>query len=188
MNSERGSEERTIGIDLATVTLVSLVARIAWHLVSPSRDWPDTAIYLETGHALLTTGRMSSGNYMPLYPILIEIIGYKQILTFQIILSALSAGLVYLVSLALFRMRIAALFAALVFALHPIVIFYANMRLSETVYVFLLLAACLAFYRGRFALGSVMFVAAILIRPILDLAAPFLIVAFCFARGEAQVT
>ncbi|MGO4704194.1 hypothetical protein AB4072_00240 [Microvirga sp. 2MCAF38] len=181
------SDTRFIKRDVLLVTLVALVARILWHLYAPNRDWPDTAVYLETGQALLATGRMSSFNYMPLYPILIAAFGYKYILTFQIFVSALSAGLLYLLTFELFRSRVAALFASLIFCVYPLIVFYANMRLSETLYIFLLLLACLAFYRGNFFIGSVVLVCSILIKPILDLAAPLLIVAFCFARGEGQV-
>ncbi|WP_112664170.1 ArnT family glycosyltransferase [Microvirga flavescens] len=175
-----------MGKDIAVLTLVALFVRVLWHLYAPDRDWPDTAVYLETGKALLETGRMSSFNYMPLYPVLIAIFGYKHILTFQIVLSALTAGLVYLLSFELFRSRAAALFAGLIFCISPMIVFYANMRLSETVYIFLLLLACLGFYRGQFLIGSIVLVLATLTRPTLDPVAPLLIAAFCFARGEGQ--
>ncbi|MBM6594215.1 hypothetical protein [Microvirga pudoricolor] len=182
--AETAALARVPSQDLMVVTILALVVRIVWHLFVPVRDWPDTAVYQATGHALLSTGAMSSGNYMPLYPLAISVLGPNGILILQGVVSALSAAVVQLISFDLFRSRLAAFLAGLMAALSPSLVFYAHMRLTETIYIALLLLAFLSFYRGRFAVGSVCVVLSILTRPTLDLLAPLLIVAFCIARRE----
>ncbi|MET0429120.1 MAG: hypothetical protein ABW026_11565, partial [Microvirga sp.] len=171
-------------LDIAAVTVLALVARIVWHLVVPVRDWPDTEVYLQTGHALLSTGLMSSANYMPVYPLAISLAGYGGIVPVQLVVSALCAGLVQVIAFDIFGSRRAALLSGLIAALYPPLVFYANMRLTETLYIALVLLAFASFHRGAFLAGSIALVASILTRPSLDLVAPFLIVAFCVARRE----
>jgi hypothetical protein len=166
------------------VTLLALAARIVWHLVVPARDWPDTAVYLQTGHALLSSGFMSSSNYMPAYPLAISLTGHGGIIPVQLVVSALSAALVQVITFEVFRSRQAALFSGLIAALYPPLIFYANMRLTETIYIALVLVAFASFYRGVFLVGSISLVVSILMRPSLDLLAPLLVVAFCVVRRE----
>ena len=171
-------------LDLAAVSFVALVARIVWHLVVPARDWPDTAVYLQTGHALLSSGFMSSTNYMPVYPLAISLTGHGGIIPVQLVVSAFSAALVQVITFDVFGSRQAALFSGLIAALYPPLIFYANMRLTETLYIALVLMAFASFYRGAFLVGSISLVVSILTRPSLDLLAPLLVVAFCVARRE----
>ncbi len=170
--------------DLAAVTLLALVARIVWHLVVPARDWPDTAVYLQTGHALLSSGFMSSSNYMPVYPLAISLTGHGGIVPVQLVVSAFSVALVQVITFDVFGSRQAALFSGLIAALYPPLIFYANMRLTETIYIALVLVAFASFYRGAFLVGSISLVVSILTRPSLDLLAPLLVVAFCVVRRE----
>ena len=170
--------------DLAAVTLLALVARIVWHLVVPVRDWPDTAVYLQTGHALLSNGFMSSTNYMPVYPLAISLTGHGGIVPIQLVVSAFSVALVQVITFDVFGSRQAALFSGLIAALYPPLIFYANMRLTETLYLALVLVAFASFYRGAFLVGSIALVVSILTRPSLDLLAPLLVVAFCVVRRE----
>jgi hypothetical protein len=172
---------------IATLSLLALLLRLVWHGVGSNRDWPDTASYLSTGNALLNTGFMSTPNYMPVYPLLIATLGYDGILWLQFLLSAASVGLIALLAQYVWQCKKAAVISGIIAAVYPLLIFYANMRLSETVFIFLVLAAFVACYRGFFGFGSFFLVLSILTRPAIDLLAPLLIVLFCFARGEMQI-
>ncbi|MFI4987957.1 MAG: hypothetical protein ACHQF3_11005 [Alphaproteobacteria bacterium] len=169
---------------LSIVFLVALVARIAFDLAATPADWPDTAVYVADGNSLFAHGTTTSYLYMPLYPILIHLCGTGGILWLQALVSALTAVLAAALAESVFASRAAAVVAGLLVALHPVLIFYADMRLSETVYTFLEMAALVALYRGRWWLGSAALVLAILTRPVLDLAAPLLLLSVCLARTE----
>jgi hypothetical protein len=60
---------------LLPILLLAAAARVALYAVAPHIESPDTAIYIETGNSLFATGVMSSPLYMPLYPVLIHLVG-----------------------------------------------------------------------------------------------------------------
>lgn len=94
--------------DLANlaVLLVAFLLRTAWHLHFGTADaTPDTAVYIETGGALFAAGKMSSFLYMPLYSVAIHLLGISGIVWLQILPSALTVHLVYLVALAIWDDR-----------------------------------------------------------------------------------
>jgi len=155
--------------------------RILWHFFGPASDTPDTAVYIDAGNALFATGQMTSTYYMPLYPIMIHVAGYYGIIWLQIIASSLTAAFVYLLADRMWNDRIAALGAGIICAAHPVLIFYANLRLSETVFIFLLILGLALIYRRAFALASIAFVLANLCRPTLDLIFPFIVAAGAIA-------
>src|SRR3954454_8879936 len=122
-------------MDLANsaILLVAFLLRLAWHLhFGPADATPDTAVYIETGKALFATGKMSSFLYMPLYPVAIHLLGLSGIVWLQILLSAWTVHLVYLVALAIWNDRGAAQVAAGACAVHPVLVLYANAPLTET--------------------------------------------------------
>jgi hypothetical protein len=163
----------------AGVFLLALAVQLVFQQLATPVDWPDTAVYVADGNGLFAHGVTSSYLYMPLYPILIHLLGTSGILWLQAFVAALTAALAALLALEIFASRAAAAVAGLAVAFHPVLIFYANMRLSETVFIFLETAAFAAFYRKSWWLGSACTVLAILTRPILDLAAPLLVASFC---------
>lgn len=164
---------------LRWIILGGLVLRLAVFALLPDQHFPDAAAYADAGIALFHTGRLGADIYMPLYPILSYLTGggAGQVL-FDIALSTASIALVYHLSLAMFDNQKAAALAALGTAAWPHFLFYAVSRLTETLFILLLLAALLALYHRRWALGSVLLVLGILTRPAIDLLAPVLVLVF----------
>src|SRR5882724_1274038 len=170
--------------DLANsaILLAAFLLRTAWHLHFGTADgMPDTAVYIETGSALFATGKMSSFLYMPLYPVAIHLLGVSAIVWLQILLSTWTVYLVYLVALAIWNDRNAALVAAGVCAIHPVLINYANAPLTETSFTFLAMLGLLLLYRSKVALAALVFVLANLMRPTLDLVYPLIFAASALA-------
>ena len=166
--------------DLANsaILLVAFLLRTAWHLHFGTADaTPDTAIYIETGNALFATGKMSSFLYMPLYPVAIHLLGISGIVWLQILLSTLTVHLVYLVALAIWDDRNAALVAAGACAVHPVLVYYANAPLTETSFSFLVMLGLVLLYGNKVAAAALVFVLANLTRPTLDLVYPLMFAA-----------
>ena len=171
-------------LDLANsaILLVALLLRTARHLHFGTADaTPDTAVYIETGSALFATGKMSSFLYMPLYPVAIHLLGLSGIVWLQILLSTWTVHLVYLVALAIWDDRNAALVAAGACAVHPVLVYYANAPLTETSFSFLVMLGLLLLYRNKVALAALVFVLTNLTRPTLDLVYPFIFAASALA-------
>ena len=165
---------------LFAVLLLALALRVGWALHGPRSDALDTKAYLASAKSLFTTGQMSSELYMPLYPILLQLSG-SGILAIQIVLSVLSVAMVYWLAQRLWSSFMAGLIAALLCAVHPMLIYYANLRLTETTYIFLVLFSLVLLYRQQFLATSITLVAATLVRPSLDLVAPLMIGAAAYA-------
>ena len=165
--------------------LLALLVRLLWQAVVTPVDWPDTALYLADGDGLFAAGRAVSNRYMPLYPLVLHLFGTHWVLPLQAVLSALTVALVAWLGFRLFQSRTVALVAGVIAAGHPLLIFYANMRLTETLFLFLLTAALVAFYERRWRWGSVLLVLSILTRPAIDLIAPLLVLCFCVVHGES---
>jgi hypothetical protein len=166
----------------SAILLVAFLLRTAWHLHFGTADaTPDTAIYIETGNALFATGKMSSFLYMPLYPVAIHLLGMSGIVWLQILLSTWAVHLVYLVGLAIWNDRNAALVAAGACAVHPVLVYYANAPLTETSFSFLVMLGLLLLYRNKVALAALVFVLANLTRPTLDLVYPLIFAASALA-------
>ena len=188
MTGQRGQPlQKQILVDLSVLIAFALVLRVAWHWFAANRDWPDTSVYLSTGQSLLQTGLMTTDVYMPLYPLLLAGLGYNAILWPQLIASALTVACLYLLSRELFSSRQAAILAGIMGGVYPLLIFYANMRLTETFYIALTVFAFWLFYKGRFLGGSILLVLSILVRPSVDVIAPILVITFCSARREASL-
>jgi 4-amino-4-deoxy-L-arabinose transferase-like glycosyltransferase len=140
---------------------------------------PDVAIYRESARQLFADFKMSSIFQMPLYPALIGVfgpgVGQHAI---DIALSVITVWLIYELSLELFADRRAAILASIAAACYPPLIYFAVVGLSETLFITLVLAAFLCWYRERFTLAAIFSVLAILTRPVFDLAAPLLIIFF----------
>jgi len=162
----------------SAILLAAFLLRIAWHLhFGTAEGMPDTTLYIETGSALFATGKMSSFVAMPLYPVAIHLLGVSAIVWLQILLSTWTVYLVYLVALAIWNDRIAALLAAGACAIHPVLINYANAPLTETSFTFLAMLGLLLLYRSKVALAALVFVLANLMRPTLDLVYPLIFAA-----------
>ena len=139
----------------------------------------DATTYRTAGIDLFTTGRIQSDIVMPLYPIWTFITGGDLGLQLaDIVLSALTVGVIGSLSFAMFRSRRAAIAAGAITCIYPFFLFYAPAGITETMFIFLLCSSFLALYRGDFVLGSILIVLSILTRPIIDPVAPLIIVTF----------
>jgi hypothetical protein len=171
-------------VDALVLTTIALLIRTAWHFLAPMPDWPDTWTYLASGTSLLSSGTVASTRVMPGYPLMLGLFGYTGIIWVQLVLSAATVGIIVILAQTLWMSRVAGLISGVLAAGYPVLVFYANMRLTETTFIFFLCAGFLAFYRGYFLVGSILLVLSILIRPAIELVAPVLIVAFCVSRHE----
>lgn len=167
------------------VALIALLLRLAFDARLAPYPFPDSSAYLAAGKDLLQSGRMSSNIRMPLYPLLLAWVGDNHIILVQAVLSAATALIVYYLSREIFRSNIAASLAGLLAACDPVEAFYANQRLSETLFTFLLALSLLLFYRRKCLAGSVVFILSLLTRPTFDLLAIPLIVVFIWINESA---
>jgi hypothetical protein len=160
---------------LAAVFGVALVARAAYAWAQAPVDWPDSHVYFDNGLALLARGRIDSDLVMPLYPALIALAGWDGVRMLQVVAASALVFVVYGLVRSLGADRVAARLGALLVALEPASIFYANQRLTESTFAVLLATGLLALYRARPVAGAVLLVAGLLVRPTLDFALPLLV-------------
>ena len=72
-------------------------------------------------------------------------------------------------------------------ACYPPLIFFSVVGLSETLFIALVLAAFLCWYRARFTVAAIFAVLAILTRPVFDLFAPVLVLLFALIVHRLSV-
>jgi hypothetical protein len=170
---------------LLLILALGLTLRVAAAFLLPdqSQSLPDSIGYRAAARQILDTFQISNHPYiMPLYPILIAITnpGTGQLLA-DIFLSVLAVWLVYALTDAILGDRLCSLLAAFGTAVYPHLIFFSVVGLTETLFITLLLAAFVCWYRGYFIVAAIFAVLSILTRPILDLLAPFLVAYFALA-------
>ena len=170
---------------LLALVIGGAVLRIGWHLTWPGKDPPDAEIYLQGARELLTKGRMENDIYMPLYPLLAGFTGHSGIIWLQIALSTLSIVLVYQLTKLIWKLQSAALLASLLCASNPILIYYTNLRLTETSFIFLVLSGLTLLAEQRILIGIVALVLADLTRPTLDLMLPIIVALSVFTIRPA---
>lgn len=168
-----------VTVPFLAVIGIAVMARLVTLFFMPGLAFGDTNAYLEDGRGLFETGQIVNHLYMPLYSVLAYVTGggtgTKLV---DIGLSVVTVVLIRQLSLEIFQRESYALTAALMAAVYPHFLFYSVARLSETLFILLICAAFLAFYRLRFNLGSILLVLAILTRPSADLVAPVLVIGF----------
>ena len=145
----------------------------------------DAVVYREVGKSLWANGQMNALYFMPLYPALVAVVGpgWPQLLI-DMALSTVLVWLIYELTDAIFASKRAAVLAATIAAVYPYFIFYSIVGLTETLFMVLLLAAYLCWYRNAYIAASVFSVLGILTRPVLDPLAPLLLLYFAIAiRG-----
>jgi 4-amino-4-deoxy-L-arabinose transferase-like glycosyltransferase len=175
-------------LDIGHLLAAGLLARLVVFALLPDQHFGDARLYVDTGHALATTGVMSSPIYMPLYPLWTWIWGGAWgVKLGDILVSTATIWLVFCATETVTMDRPAALIAAAIAAMYPHFLFYAVSGLTETLYAFLLVSSLLCLYRRRFAIGSALLVFTILVRPTLDLLAPILIAAFALVVHRASL-
>ena len=182
-NAERsGNAERNL---LLAILGVAALLRVTAAVVLPDQGalLVDAGSYRDLARNLIEHGVIAGIFYqMPLYPVMIALTGFGiGQLAADIALSVVSVWLVYANALELFGDRLAALVAAAMAACYPPLIFFAVVGLSETLFITMLLAAFLCWYRAQFTAAAVFAVLTILTRPIFDVMAPVMVMVFALA-------
>jgi hypothetical protein len=176
--SEPKIERRAILIVLG----IAAVARIAIAVLFPVQEFyiEDSDSYIRSARDILAGRLIRSDLIMPGYPALLALTGAHPAMRLCVDILISLAGVWCLVRLtqAVSGDRIAGLLAGLIWALYPFAIFYTLAGLTETLFVTLLLAGFLAYYRKAYTLGSLAMVAAIMTRPLVELLAPILVLTF----------
>lgn len=160
---------------------LATILRVTAAIVIPDQSHAlvDAIAYRDSATLLLKNWQMGNLYQMPLYPLLIAVMGpgTAQLAT-DIVLSVISVWLVYELTGELFADRYARIFACAAAACYPPLIFFSVVGLSETLFITLVLTAFLCWYRGRFTLAAIAAVLAVLTRPVFDLFTPLLILLF----------
>jgi hypothetical protein len=170
-----------------TVTLILILAAIlrvmaAALIPDQSSLLPDANSYRNSATELLQHWHMTYPYEMPLYPILIAIFGHGMgQIGADISLSVTSVWLVYALTGELFANNYAAISASVAADCYPPLIFFSVVGLSETLFITLVLASFLLWYRQQFTSAAISATLAILTRPIFDPFAPLMIVVFALA-------
>lgn len=168
-------------INIPVILVMALGLRLTALALGFAPKFPDSTSYFDAGKTFFATGVVKSDLAMPLYPIVSYMLGGEKLLIgFDIILSVATVATVYGLTKTIFEERRIALFAAVATAIYPYFIFYSISRLTETLFIFLLTTAFLAYYRRYEIIGHILLVTSVLVRPSLDLLAPILV--FAFAR------
>jgi hypothetical protein len=164
------------------VLAIALLVRGAVLVLLPHQHFPDAGAYRSTGDLFRHLHLMTDNAIMPLYPLLITVVGdgWGQKLA-DLALSLISVWLVYAITLRIYRDETIALIAGLFCAIWPHFAFFAAAGLTETLFITLVLAAFLCCYERRYAVASVFLVLAILTRPAIDFLAPIVIALFSIA-------
>ena len=173
-----GVDKRT-RVFLFAILVLGLVLRLAAAALLPEQNLPDAMFYREQARQLWQHLTFDDPYHMPLYQILIALTGPgRGSLMLDILVSTATIWLTFELSLALFDDARTALVTALAMAVYPYFIFYAVVGLTETLFMALLLAAYVCWYRGWFAAAAICAVLSILTRPTFDLLAPILVIYF----------
>jgi hypothetical protein len=173
-----GIDKRT-RVFLFAILVLGLVLRLAAAALLPEQNFPDAVFYREQARQLWQHLTFDDPYHMPLYQILIALTGPgRGSLMLDILVSTATIWLTFELSLELFDDARTALVTALATAVYPYFIFYAVVGLTETLFIALLLAAYVCWYRGWFAAAAICAVLSILTRPTFDLLAPVLVIYF----------
>lgn len=175
MYMTRGNEKKY----LIAAMFFALLLRVGAFALGYPPIFPDASSYFEAGQALVATGIINNELAMPLYSIVSYIAGGgNYLIAIDIVLSVMTVWGIYLLADCIFNNRYIALLSAIVASIYPFLIFYSISRLSETVFIFLLIFALVFFYKKCNILGDIFIVMSVLVRPTLDLLAPFLVLVF----------
>ncbi len=156
---------------------IALVIRAAIFLSGRSAFSVDADDYVEGAFDLGTKGYIADPDLMPGYPVLNLLFG-EATAYLDLALSSAAAAFAAILARSIFESRSAAIAAGLGVSLHLNLAIYAGSGLTEPSTTFLFLAAMIAFFNRSFAIGSILMVLSLLIRPSFVLAAPILIAAF----------
>jgi len=178
---ERVSKKDIYGYLPIFIVLIAVLVRFVALAIVPTVSQPDALTYFQAGSDLFGSGSMSSDIVMPIYPIWSYIFGGEEYLQYaDILVSSATVYLIYLLSVEIFKKEWVGYIAASIAAFYPFFVFYSLVKVTETLYIFVLCLGVLFLYRKAYFWGSVALVISILIRPTLDLLAPIMIFVFAF--------
>ncbi len=174
-------------LTLIGILVAAFALRVFAAVIVPDQSvmLADAVAYREVGKSLWATGQLNGLYFMPLYPALVAVAGpgWPQLLI-DITLSTVLVWLIYELTDVIFPSKRAAVLAAAIAAIYPYFIFYSIVGVTETLFMVLVLAAYVSWYRNAYIAASVFTVLGILTRPVLEPLAPLLIFYFALAiRG-----
>jgi hypothetical protein len=174
-------------LTLIEILVAAFALRVFAAVIVPDQSvmLADAVAYREVGKSLWATGQLNGLYFMPLYPALVAVAGpgWPQLLI-DITLSTVLVWLIYQLTDVIFASKRAAVLAAAIAAIYPYFIFYSIVGVTETLFMVLLLAAYVSWYRNAYIAASIFTVLGILTRPVLEPLAPLLILYFALAiRG-----
>ncbi len=177
---------------LIALLLISLAVRLTWAAIQPSTDaqldrLPDQREYLSLGRNLLHDGSLSFldprfdqrlyAYRSPGYPTFIALLGGSSLAVrlLQALLDTSTILAVYLLAQQLTRQPAYPIYAALLIAVDPFLIYFTGLILSETLFTALLIWGVFLLLRRRILLAAILLLLAALVRPSAILLAPLLI-------------
>jgi hypothetical protein len=178
-STDRVLTERRV---LCLVLILAAVLRLGLAAILPdqSAKFPDIVGYRNAALELMAGHRISSDLGMPGYVVLLVATGVTTIgrILADVTFSVLSVWCVARITREISADPWSGTVAGLLWAIYPFSIFYAVVGSTETLFTTLLLLGFLAYYRGRFGLGSLAMAGAILTRPHIVILAPILVLVF----------
>ncbi len=173
------ADARRTNVFLFTILGAGLILRLAAAVLLPEQNFPDAVLYREQARQLWQHFTFDDPYRMPLYQILMALTGPGWgSLALDILLSTAAIWLSFQLSLALFADAVTALVTAFAMAVYPYFIFYAVVGLTETLFITLVLAAYVCWYRAWFSAAAICAVLSILTKPTFDFLAPVLVIYF----------
>ena len=172
-------------INILQIVFFSFILRFLSLIFYKNQNLPDTSTYERIGEEIFSGKIIQTPLHMPGYGIWMYILNFITqnnygVIFGDIIISCLTVYIIYLLTIEIFQFKNIGKIAALIFALYPFSIFYSFNAVSETLFVFLLYASILMFYKKKFLLGYILIIFSIYVKPTADIFAPFLLLSFFF--------
>ena len=177
---------------LLAILSAAAFARTGIALLFPPQEFylEDSDSYMRSAQDILAGRHLQSLLVMPGYPTLLALAGANPVsrLCIDILLSVVGVWCLVRLTQAVSGDRIAGLFSGIIWSFYPFAIFYSLAGLTETMFVTLILASFLAYYRQAYSLGSLAMVAAIMTRPQVELLAPVMVLTFALVVNRELFT
>ena len=172
-------------INILQITFLSFVLRFLGLIFYKNQNLPDTYTYERIGQEIFSGSIIQTPLHMPGYGIWMHLLNFVTqnsygVIFGDILISCLTVYVIYLLSIEIFKSKMIAKIAAIIFAVYPFSIFYSFNAVSETLFIFLLYSSILMLYRKKLLYGYILIILSIYVKPTADIFAPFLILCFCF--------
>lgn len=179
-------------INIFEIVLFGFFIRSFFLIVYPRMFFGDSGIYKDFGKELFSGNIMPSSVHMPGYPVYLYICNFifqteYGVVFVDIILSSISIYIIYLLTNKLFEDKNVSKISSIIFAIYPFSIFLSISTLSESLYVFLMLAAIYFLYINKSFLSYLFFVLSIYVKSISNYLAPIFIASFYLQKKEYKL-